>query len=222
MAWHIVGCLLVLAVLADVEGTSPQLRMLLNNTLKIDNNDLPIMVNAIDLDAFIQQTDSHIAALEAIVSNQASTLEELSSVVDIYTPFLIGPGISQVTRLSASDAASQDRFGYAVAIADVGALAIMAVGAPGQEETGAGKAYLLHANFAVEPPVFSTPKLFRPAGLSSNHNYGAAIAIAPDGQTVAVGAPTADKVGFLQSSIRDTTPGIAEDCMLSENNLVVL
>ena len=185
----------LLTLVCSISGASPRLTVFSNSTLNLDNNGLPIMLNSADLNAFIQQTDAHIAALEATVSLQASRLERLGSVIDIYSPGLVGPSVSQVARLTASDAASRDRFGKAVAVADLGSkLAIIAVGAYGQDETGAGKAYLIRANLTKGSQTFTTPKLVLPTDLSSNSNYGSSIALAPDGRTVVVGAPTADKV----------------------------
>ena len=179
--------LMLLSSIADV-ACRQTLRRMLNGTLHIDNQGEQILMNAVDIMAYMEATSSRIAALDATISQQALLLEAMAEVVNVYKPSWISDdGIAQVARLTAGDAATGDRFGRSVAIAN----GIIAVGADG----GAGKAYLSRVSIDGDGTrTFTPPAIFQPSAAVGNASFGKAVALSPDATTVVVGAPTAKTV----------------------------
>jgi hypothetical protein len=107
---------------------------------------------------------------------------------------------SQQAYIKASNAGSGDEFGYALALSADGS--ILAVGAAGEASNatgfygdqsnnsagGAGAVYV----FTRSGGVWSQQAYVKASNTGAGDNFGAALALAPDGNTMAVGAPGED------------------------------
>jgi hypothetical protein len=94
---------------------------------------------------------------------------------------VVGPNLSQQAKLTASDAATKDFFGHAVAISSDGNFAI--VGAWGRTK-GTGAAF----TFANSGGVWTQQAKLGPSDLVLGDQFGSAVAISSDGTTAVVGA----------------------------------
>jgi hypothetical protein len=94
------------------------------------------------------------------------------------------------TILRASNAGSNDEFGYAIAMSDDGNTVIIGArkeGGPTNNVLGSGAAYVFRYN-----TTWDTGTIVRASNAGSNDYFGTSVAMSMDGNTVIVGAPYED------------------------------
>ena len=123
---------------------------------------------------------------------------------------LVG-GVWQETKLTASDGASGDHFGYSVSISSDGTTAI--VGAFHDDDNGSnsGSAYI----YELVGGVWEETKLLASDGAGTDM-FGISVSISSDGSTAIVGAHTDDDNGFNSGSayIYELIGGVWEETKL--------
>ena len=110
----------------------------------------------------------------------------------VYVYHRSGSQWQQTARLQATDGAAYDGFGWSVAISGDGTT--IAVGAPyanNGDAVDAGAAY----TFVAQPSGFVQRDELRGADTAAYDNFGTSLALARNGSTLLVGAPSADEAG---------------------------
>jgi hypothetical protein len=115
----------------------------------------------------------------------ASTPWKNSSTGAAYIFTRSGSTWSQQAKLTASDAASNDYFGYSVSISDDGNTAVVGASQEGTTASLAGSAYI----FTRSGSTWSQQAKIQASDAAYGDNFGWAISISGDGNNLLIGAP---------------------------------
>jgi hypothetical protein len=123
--------------------------------------------------------------------------ESASNAGAVYVFAKVAGTWSQQAYVKASNTAAGNNFGYAIALSGDGNM--LAVGAPNQG--GSGAAYI----FTRSAGAWSQQAFLTASNAEANDSFGSALALARDGNTLAVGAP------FESSALTGVTPGSIDE-----------